>query len=314
MKKLLLAITILLNCNSISAQTALNFDGVNDFVLGTNNTSLNLTQGTLEAWIKPATASDYRGVIVKYSSYAYYLFNNILIVWDGVLWQAVSSGYHLNGDTWYHVAFAFNNSITNGSKLYVNGLPIFTFTYNVQINTSNIVAGAGHFRLAPPSQSFQGNIDQVRVWNTVKTDAEILANYNKCLVGNETGLVMLWQFEEGTGTSVMDQSGNNNNGTLINMDSATDWVTGYSCTTLSNEDIDKDFTNLYICNSILHIKNTQNLTEIKTVEVYNLLGQKVFKTSEIKAQISLNINQAGMYILKVENLNGNFSTLKFLIN
>ena len=41
------------------------------------------------------------------------------------------------------------------------------------------------------------------------------------------GLVAYYDFEEGTGTALLDKSGNNNHGTLVNM-SSSDWVTGKS--------------------------------------------------------------------------------------
>lgn len=69
----------------------------------------------------------------------------------------------------------------------------------------------------------------------------------------------------------------------------------------------------YVFNNTLYFKNTQNIDEIKSVEVFNLLGQKVFKTSKIEKEIQFNSLQKGMYILKVESSNNNYSTLKFII-
>ena len=71
--------------------------------------------------------------------------------------------------------------------------------------------------------------------------------------------------------------------------------------------------NFYVSNNTLYFKNTQDLNSIKTVKVYNLLGQKVFDTSKIKAEIFLNYLTKGVYILKVENNDGKISSLKFLM-
>ncbi len=71
--------------------------------------------------------------------------------------------------------------------------------------------------------------------------------------------------------------------------------------------------NFYVSNNTLYFKNTQDLNSIKTAKVYNLLGQKVFDTSKIKAEIFLNYLTKGVYILKVENNDGKISSLKFLI-
>ena len=72
--------------------------------------------------------------------------------------------------------------------------------------------------------------------------------------------------------------------------------------------------NFYIYNNTIYFKNQQDINDLKSVEVYNFLGQKVFKTSKITEQIQLHSLQKGMYILKVKNKYGKQSSLKFLIN
>ena len=48
--------------------------------------------------------------------------------------------------------------------------------------------------------------------------------------GCESGLVAVFDFEDGTGSSVLtDLTGNGYNGTLTNMDASTDWVSGITC-------------------------------------------------------------------------------------
>ena len=179
---LLILITLLINVNILTAQTALQFDGVNDLVVGVNSTSLKITQGTLEAWIKTSNAGNfYRGIIVKHGSYGFYLLDNVLVAyqWSGNTY--FSSGTNLADGAWHHVAFAFRNGVADGSTLYIDGNPVLTFRYSLVSNTSPINVGAGHFSGNPTTQNFNGIIDQVRVWNTVRTDAEILANYKRCL-------------------------------------------------------------------------------------------------------------------------------------
>ena len=72
-----------------------------------------------------------------------------------------------------------------------------------------------------------GNIDEVAIWDTNLSSADITAIYNSGVPNNlmssasydtdRTGnLVGYWRFEEGTGTSVADSSDNSNTGTLVN--------------------------------------------------------------------------------------------------
>jgi len=50
-------------------------------------------------------------------------------------------------------------------------------------------------------------IDDVRIWYTLKTSAEILASMNSELIGTEPGLGAYWNFNEGTGQTAADITG-----------------------------------------------------------------------------------------------------------
>ncbi|WP_035368389.1 LamG domain-containing protein, partial [Dolichospermum circinale] len=62
---------------------------------------------------------------------------------------------------------------------------------------------------------FAGQIDDVRIWNVARTQAQIQANYNQQLVGNETGLAGYWNFNEPSGSTALDKTINGNNGNII---------------------------------------------------------------------------------------------------
>jgi len=57
------------------------------------------------------------------------------------------------------------------------------------------------------------------------TDYQVGIDITTSIYDN-TGLVGSWHFNEGSGTIVADASGNGNDGTMMNMDPATDWVDG----------------------------------------------------------------------------------------
>lgn len=73
---------------------------------------------------------------------------------------------------------------------------------------------------------FDGLIDEVRIWNTVRTQAQIQEYICETLTGSESGLVAYYRMTDGNGTSLTDNSTNSNTGTLYNMDNS-DWVTDY---------------------------------------------------------------------------------------
>ena len=63
-----------------------------------------------------------------------------------------------------------------------------------------------------------------RIWDDVPTQVEIQDYMHKELIGNENNLVAYYNFNDGRGTSVLDLTSNNNNGTMINMDANSDWT------------------------------------------------------------------------------------------
>ncbi|MCD4697324.1 MAG: fibrobacter succinogenes major paralogous domain-containing protein, partial [Bacteroidales bacterium] len=71
--------------------------------------------------------------------------------------------------------------------------------------------------------NFHGKIEECRVWNVARTETEIRENMHLPLTGTETGLISYWQFNDGSGTILVDDIGGHH-GTLQNMEEA-DWIT-----------------------------------------------------------------------------------------
>ncbi|MEI8085040.1 MAG: LamG-like jellyroll fold domain-containing protein [Paludibacter sp.] len=177
---------------------ALNFDGVNDFIDAGNAASVQLNQGTIEAWIKTGEAGDsYRGIVVKQWAYGLFLEGNELIAfsWDGS--GGIYTGVKLNDNAWHHVALSFNFGVTDGTRIYIDGVLKNTFTYGLGNQGSNLGIACGNVNGSNSYQNFAGLIDEVRVWNTVRTASEIQSTMNTELVGNESGLVTYYNFNQG---------------------------------------------------------------------------------------------------------------------
>ena len=62
---------------------------------------------------------------------------------------------------------------------------------------------------------FNGTMDELRLWNYGRTPSQILSNMNS-VPANTFGLVAYYKFDEATGTTTADASGNNNTGTFVN--------------------------------------------------------------------------------------------------
>jgi hypothetical protein len=228
---LILIFCCLININLFS-QNAISFNGVNQYVNTGVISGINQSI-SVETWIKPngntGTTSFERFVDGNYlNNFAFCTkfgsANSILVVLggDNVGLESLNA---LTPGIWQHIAFTYNH--TNDSlKLFKNGVLIaskITTIPNIRTSTNIVTIGAN----SAGSEAFKGDIDKVRIWNTARTNQQILDNYQSCLLGNENNLVAYYTFNEGSGTTVTDLTGNGNTGTLIN---SPVWVTGVNCT------------------------------------------------------------------------------------
>ncbi|MGJ8683502.1 MAG: FG-GAP-like repeat-containing protein [Nonlabens sp.] len=118
--------------------------------------------------------------------------------------------------SWTHIAVSYDG--TNGN-VYVNGVLVVSQAISMSNNNSNEalyigVEGRGSIL---EQRDFKGEIDEVRLWDEARTEAQIAADMNQ-QIQPQSGLVALYRFNEGSGTVVEDASQSNVSGTLINMD------------------------------------------------------------------------------------------------
>ena len=203
--------------------SALSLDGNGDEVRVEHSQSLVLTDAlTIEAWIYPfgpgsGGSAGAGGIVVnKEDEYELARFD------DGNIWFAVAnenpgwtwidSGYVVPEGTWAHLALTYSARVQL-FQLFVDGVPVFSRAGTGEIGNDHethnfFKIGA---RREARRQFFDGFIDEVRIWNIVRTEAEIRATMSTTLQGNEAGLAGYWNFDDGTAN---DLSKNGNHGTL----------------------------------------------------------------------------------------------------
>ena len=139
----------------------------------------------------------------------------------------------LQVNTWYHVAVTYDVASTT-MKLYKNGVLVDTNTnvpsYNnadsLIINSVGTANGVG----------FRGNYDEVRIWDYARDEYQIKSTMSCELLGNESGLVAYYKFNQGIANSsntsvnqLIDSSGNGNNGELSGLaltGTTSNWLAG----------------------------------------------------------------------------------------
>jgi hypothetical protein len=110
---------------------------------------------------------------------------------------------------WMHLAGTLDPA--GNAVLYKNGQPIATSKLLVpnNINRTKNYIGKSNWG---SDQDFKGKMAEVRVWNRVRTQAEIQADMSKRLTGKEAGLVGYWPLNEvrveGSALKVADLTGN----------------------------------------------------------------------------------------------------------
>ncbi len=123
-----------------------------------------------------------------------------------------STNTNIIDSTWYFITIT-RNSTSGQIDMYVNGQFDIGFSGSLGTvsNVQNIYVGR-HAVLN--SLFYNGFLENLSIWNTTLSQQEI-QNYMNCPpTGNEAGLVGYWNFEEGSGNTVYDQSPNGNNGTI----------------------------------------------------------------------------------------------------
>jgi len=83
------------------------------------------------------------------------------------------------------------------------------------VSTSNPLRIGGTQESYPNYSNFAGQINEVRIWESVRSPAQIALNMTAELEGNEPGLVALWKFDEPPGdTTVLDSTTKHNDAAI----------------------------------------------------------------------------------------------------
>ena len=110
---------------------------------------------------------------------------------------------------WDHFAGTYDGTTM---RLYRNGNLIAEQDHispgDVQVRGDLLLA------LRPGAPTFAGSVDELRVWLTVRTQAQINRWLGRTLTGTEPDLIGYWRFGEGVGQVVSDSSPIDNSGVL----------------------------------------------------------------------------------------------------
>ncbi len=161
---------------------ALGFDGVDDNVNCGNDTSLQLTDDfTVEAWVNCAQFGTNLGIVTKQVTGAYGGWNLgrmtdnrfSALISNTTELDYVHSMFSYTSSDWHHLAMVVDDGTT---YLYVDGVQQQDYSTKA-ISESGLDFVIGKTYPLYNSRYFNGNIDDVRVYNKALTAEEINQNY-----------------------------------------------------------------------------------------------------------------------------------------
>lgn len=186
---------------------AINLSGANDFVaIGDLGSVFNWT---IETYFKPnglnnsenlfhsQNVSNNIGVRVEMVATNSSGLGDMYVVISGdgatLTYPIVPRGANLSND-WHHLAIV-GDQTANTLSVYLDGTKVNDYTHsNWPTNFPDFVLGSGLGTV--PNRNFSGSMDEFRIWNGVRTEAEILANKDNGLIGNEAGLLLYYNFNQ----------------------------------------------------------------------------------------------------------------------
>ncbi len=175
------------NTSSVNGRLdkAMQFNGSSSYIRVPNNASLNpVSNLTVEAWVKwnitPSTGSPWAQILSKNGDSQYQLqHSQTNSAFEFALQTSVTRRYllsttHPAQGVWYHIVGTYDGTST---KLFVNGVQENSITQTGTINTSGVELNIGR-RSNLADRYFNGDIDEVAIYNRTLTPAEILSHYN----------------------------------------------------------------------------------------------------------------------------------------
>ena len=270
---------------------SMNFDGLDDFIdCGqANNGNILSNNATWMAWVKCDDLSTPQVIASKWVSgsntqWAFGRFhqNNqsgefylTLRGANGSYNSHFSNGFNLQAGEWSHISVVWNQ---DSLYFYKNGALLnteFTGQYSLNQTSGNLLIGAQNN--SPQEYFWDGKLDDIQIWNQALTQQEI-QNYMTCPPNiNESSLVRYWNFDEGSGSQIIDQSSSGIDGVVYGPSWSTD-VFSPTCQLVNTNGCDS----VAVLNLTINQSDTSytNLTACDSVEwngtTYNNTGTYIF--------------------------------------
>jgi hypothetical protein len=217
--------------STATGSQALSFNGLSQYVNLGNPSELNISGDiTLEAWIKPGSTGGLQDIVVHgYQLSPFYAEDYLRInngyyevgSWDGS--DAFAEAPIPAGDVgqWVNLAGVYNGQqwllYRDGILVAASG-PTSQGAVSLATGTSAQGYGPSDWAIGAAGDGgerfFQGQVADAGIWSVARAAAGVISDMARDIPANQAGLVAYYQFGQASGGTVVDVTGNGNNGTL----------------------------------------------------------------------------------------------------
>jgi len=217
-------------------------------------------------------------------------------------WNDVNSSSDILIQLWAHLAITYSDTEV---VMYINGVE----DTKRQLDKHMTPSPKDLYIADSPTwggRGFTGKMADLRIWNVVRTQAEIEASMNAYLTRDEPGLVINWKMNEGEGDVIADLTGNYN----LEKPADVSWFGSPSNVQLPSDD--SHWFNYTTNDGKINLTSKVNVP--LDVTIYNVIGQAVHhKTLSSFGKLEMESAAVGeIFVIKVKNSSGDLVTRKIV--
>ncbi|CAL2095803.1 LamG domain-containing protein [Tenacibaculum sp. 190524A02b] len=273
--------------------TSVKLDHINDLITIPHDSRFNLEdKATIEMWVNPAKYPTSGSVPILHKGNNF----SVLLASDGKidLGNGVKSSVGLQAFTWTHVAVVADK-VNGNATIYFNGNPVGSGKISTVLKTNE-----APIVIAPVinGDAFVGSLDEIRLWRSLRTPAQIASNMKNQLLGNEDTLEAYFVFNDNTlakqgvngnpNEAIQDFTGNASGTTAQSIEFVTNEAAAPLDQTKTVEDIQFE-TTMSESNTVINfnmkiqdlefVEGASLTVFVKDKKLEDPLGNKVDKTS-----------------------------------
>ena len=203
MKNLTCLLAFLIGTSLLAQNRVLNFDGVDDRI-AVNSPVTGTDDFTAEIWFQGTNGNTLTASIFGWGPQSGGNMDRFMVVSNNNKLKVLDDNYNGGAsfvlpflfdidddDKWHHVAVVKDS---NEITIYLDNATPYTYTSGIA-NPFNLLPDLALGRPGSSNWTWNGEMDEFRLWDYARTQEQILSTRNCLLNGDEAGLAIYYDFE-----------------------------------------------------------------------------------------------------------------------